>query len=67
MMQAYPELHTEMILILIDNKYCYAYTWLDPDDNRYLSEDIKMAKNWWRNLARPKYYYTFDVSKIIGT
>jgi hypothetical protein len=50
MMVAYPELHykNDSSIDPKFNKYCYAFfdTWLDPKDNRYLSEDYTFCRRW---------------------
>lgn len=50
MIQAYPELHykNDSSIDPRFNPYCYALfdTWLDPDDNRYLSEDYTFCRRW---------------------
>jgi hypothetical protein len=50
MIQAYPELHYKNDSNLDPklNKYCYALfdTIIDPDDNRYLSEDYTFCRRW---------------------
>lgn len=50
MIQAYPELHykNDSSIDPKFNKYCYALfdTWLDPTDNRYLSEDYTFCRRW---------------------
>ena len=83
MMQAYPELHyrNDSNIDPKFNKYCYALfdTILDPDDNRYLSEDYTFCRRWqklggeiWLDPNTKLNHvgsYTFegDVSQIIGT
>lgn len=83
MMQAYPELHyrNDSNIDPKFNKYCYALfdTILDPDDNRYLSEDYTFCRRWqklggeiWLDPNTKLNHvgsYTFegDVSKLIGT
>jgi len=82
MMQAHPELHyrNDSNIDPKFNKYCYALfdTWLDPDDNRYLSEDYTFCRRWqklggeiWLDPNTKLNHvgsYTFegDVGKIIG-
>ena len=82
MMQAYPELHYRNDSNIDEkfNKYCYALfdTWLDPDDNRYLSEDYTFCRRWqkiggeiWLDPNTKLNHvgsYTFegDVGMIIG-
>lgn len=82
MTQAYPELHYRNDSNIDEkyNKYCYALfdTWLDPDDNRYLSEDYTFCRRWqkiggeiWLDPNTKLNHvgsYTFegDVGKIIG-
>jgi|TARA_R100000030_G_scaffold100815_1_gene94834 GT2 family glycosyltransferase len=82
MIQAYPELHYRNDSNIDEkyNKYCYALfdTWLDPDDNRYLSEDYTFCRRWqkiggeiWLDPNTKLNHvgsYTFegDVGKIIG-
>ena len=82
MCQAYPELHYRNDSNIDErfNKYCYALfdTWLDPDDNRYLSEDYTFCRRWqkiggeiWLDPNTKLNHvgsYTFegDVGKIIG-
>ena len=82
MIQAYPELHYRNDSNIDEkfNKYCYALfdTWLDPDDNRYLSEDYTFCRRWqkiggeiWLDPNTKLNHvgsYTFegDVSKIIN-
>lgn len=82
MMQAYPELHyrNDSNIDPKFNKYCYALfdTILDPEDNRYLSEDYTFCRRWqklggeiWLDPNTKLNHvgaYTFegDVSKIIG-
>ena len=50
MIQAYPELHykNDSSIDPRFNQHCYALfdTWLDPDDNRYLSEDYTFCRRW---------------------
>ena len=50
MIQAYPELHykNDSSIDPRFNPHCYALfdTWLDPDDNRYLSEDYTFCRRW---------------------
>lgn len=50
LMQAHPELHYKNDSSIDGkyNKYCWALfdTWLDPDDNRYLSEDYTFCRRW---------------------
>lgn len=50
MIQAYPELHykNDSSIDPKFNPHCYALfdTWLDPDDNRYLSEDYTFCRRW---------------------
>lgn len=52
MIQAYPELHykNDSSIDPKFNKHCYALfdTWLDPTDNRYLSEDYTFCRRWQR-------------------
>jgi len=83
MMQAHPELHYRNDSNIDEkfHKYCYALfdTILDPDDNRYLSEDYTFCRRWqklggeiWLDPNTKLNHvgsYTFegDVSKIIGT
>ena len=82
MMQEYPELHyrNDSNIDPKFNKYCYALfdTILDPDDNRYLSEDYTFCRRWqklggeiWLDPNTKLNHvgtYTFegDVSKIIN-
>ena len=82
MIEAHPELHyrNDSNIDPNLNKYCYALfdTILDPDDNRYLSEDYTFCRRWqklggeiWLDLNTKLNHvgaYTFegDVSKIIG-
>lgn len=82
MIQAHPELHYRNDSNIDEkyNKYCYALfdTILDPDDNRYLSEDYTFCRRWqklggeiWLDPNTKLNHvgsYTFqgDVSKIIG-
>ena len=82
MMQAYPELHYRNDSNIDEkfHKYCYALfdTWLDPDDNRYLSEDYTFCRRWqkiggeiWLDPNTKLNHvgsYTFEgnVSKIIN-
>jgi hypothetical protein len=82
MCQAYPELHYRNDSNIDErfNKYCYALfdTWLDPDDNRYLSEDYTFCRRWqkiggeiWLDPNTKLNHvgsYTFegDVGKIIN-
>lgn len=82
MMQAHPELHyrNDSNIDPKFNKYCYALfdTILDPDDNRYLSEDYTFCRRWqklggeiWLDPNTKLNHvgaYTFegDVSKIIN-
>jgi len=46
----YPELHykNDSSIDPKFNKHCYAFfdTWLDPKDNRYLSEDYTFCRRW---------------------
>lgn len=83
MVQAYPELHyrNDSNIDPKFNKHCYALfdTILDPDDNRYLSEDYTFCRRWqklggeiWLDPNTKLNHvgsYTFegDVSQIIGT
>jgi hypothetical protein len=50
MIQAYPELHykNDSSIDPKFNKHCYALfdTWIDPSDNRYLSEDYTFCRRW---------------------
>jgi GT2 family glycosyltransferase len=50
MMVHYPDLHykNDSSIDPKFNKYCYAFfdTWLDPKDNRYLSEDYTFCRRW---------------------
>ena len=50
MIQAYPELHykNDSSIDPRFNKHCYALfdTWIDPTDNRYLSEDYTFCRRW---------------------
>lgn len=50
MILEYPELHykNDSSIDTKFNKYCYAFfdTWLDPKDNRYLSEDYTFCRRW---------------------
>jgi len=50
MILAYPELHykNDSSIDPKFNKYCCAFfdTWLDPKDNRYLSEDYTFCRRW---------------------
>lgn len=82
MIQAYPELHYRNDSNIDEkfNKYCYALfdTILDPEDNRYLSEDYTFCRRWqklggeiWIDPNTKLNHvgsYTFegDISKIIG-
>ena len=82
MCQAYPELHYRNDSNIDEkfHKYCYALfdTWLDPDDNRYLSEDYTFCRRWqkiggeiWLDPNTKLNHvgsYTFEgnVSKIIN-
>lgn len=82
MVEAHPELHYKNDSNIDPklNKHCYALfdTILDPDDNRYLSEDYTFCRRWqklggeiWLDLNTKLNHvgsYTFegDVSKLIG-
>lgn len=82
MVAAHPELHyrNDSNIDPKLNKYCYALfdTMIDPDDNRYLSEDYTFCRRWqkmggeiWLDPNTKLNHvgsYTFegDVSKIIG-
>ena len=82
MMNAYPELHyrNDSNIDPKFNKYCYALfdTILDPEDNRYLSEDYTFCRRWqklggeiWLDPNTKLNHigtYTFegDVGKIIN-
>jgi len=82
MCQAYPELHYRNDSNIDEkfHKHCYALfdTWLDPDDNRYLSEDYTFCRRWqkiggeiWLDPNTKLNHvgsYTFegDVGKIIN-
>lgn len=82
MMAAHPELHyrNDSNIDPKLNKYCYALfdTILDPDDNRYLSEDYTFCRRWqklggeiWLDLNTKLNHvgsYTFegDVAKLLG-
>lgn len=82
MIAAHPELHyrNDSNIDPKLNKYCYALfdTIIDPDDNRYLSEDYCFCRRWqklggeiWLDLNTKLNHvgsYTFegDVSQIIG-
>jgi hypothetical protein len=82
MIAAYPELHykNDSNIDPKYNKYCYALfdTILDPDDNRYLSEDYTFCRRWqklggeiWLDPNTKLNHvgsYTFegDVSQLIG-
>ena len=82
MCQAYPELHYRNDSNIDEkfHKYCYALfdTWLDPDDNRYLSEDYTFCRRcqkiggeiWLDPNTKLNHVgsYTFEgnVSKIIN-
>ena len=50
MIVEYPELHykNDSSIDPKFNKHCYAFfdTWLDPKDNRYLSEDYTFCRRW---------------------
>lgn len=50
MIQAYPELHykNDSSIDPKFNPHCYTFfdTWLDPKDNRYLSEDYTFCRRW---------------------
>jgi len=50
MIVAYPELHykNDSSIDPKFNPFCYAFfdTWLDPKDNRYLSEDYTFCRRW---------------------
>lgn len=50
MINAYPELHykNDSSIDPKFNKHCYALfdTWIDPTDNRYLSEDYTFCRRW---------------------
>jgi glycosyltransferase involved in cell wall biosynthesis len=83
MIQAYPELHykNDSSIDPKFNPHCYALfdTWLDPDDNRYLSEDYTFCRRWqkiggkiWLDPNTRLSHvgaFTFpgDVSRIFGT
>jgi len=82
MMIAHPELHYKNDSNIDEDaaKYCYAFfdTMIDPDDNRYLSEDYTFCRLWqklggsiWLDPKTKLNHigtYTFegDVSKIIS-
>lgn len=83
MMEAYPELHYRNDSNIDEklHKYCYALfdTMIDPQDNRYLSEDYAFCRRWqaiggeiWLDPNTKLNHvgsYTFegDVSKIIAS
>jgi hypothetical protein len=83
MIEAHPELHyrNDSNIDPKLNKYCYALfdTILDPDDNRYLSEDYTFCRRWqklggeiWIDLNTKLNHvgsYTFegDISQLISS